>query len=69
MKRLVLPITRAQAEHAADVTARLREDEPPLGLEEREAICPSCTFAFLVPSRPTWGLCPDCFDPLEPVEV
>ena len=61
MKRLVLPHTRAQAEHAAEVTERLREEDPPLGLDLTEAICPACSLAFFVTDRVhSWGLCPDC---------
>ncbi len=59
--RIVLPHTRAQAEHAAEVTARLHEEEPPFGLDLAEAICPACALAFFVTDRVhSWGLCPDC---------
>lgn len=56
-------------EHAVEVTARLREDEPPLGLDESEAICPKCCLAYFVTNRAfDWGLCRDCLDvALEPV--
>lgn len=61
MKRVVLPHTRADAEHAAEVTERLREEEPPFGLALTEAICPACRLAFFVTDRVhSWGLCPDC---------
>lgn len=69
MSRRVLPHTRAQAEHAAEVTARLQADSPlvvdgvNLGLDEGEAICPSCSLAFFVSDRAhSWGLCRDCLD-------
>lgn len=65
MKRVVLPHTRAQAEHAAEVTERLREEEPPLGLTLHEAICPSCSLAFLVTDRAhSWGICRECMTDL-----
>lgn len=59
-------------EHAAEVTARLREDEQPLGLAPTEAICPRCTLAFFVREGAfSWGICPDCLadavSELEPV--
>lgn len=47
--------------HARDVTGRLRDDEPPMGLSHREAICPRCSLAFHVrESAFDWGVCPDC---------
>lgn len=65
--RIVLPHTRAQAEHAVEVTARLHEEEPitvdgvTVGLDLAEAICPACSLAFWVADRAhSWGLCPDC---------
>jgi hypothetical protein len=65
--RIVLPHTRAQAEHAAEVTARLHAEGPlivegtNLGLDLTEAICPACSLAFFVTDRVhSWGLCPDC---------
>lgn len=65
--RIVLPHTRAQAEHAAEVTERLREEGPVfvdgvnIGLDLIEAVCPSCSLAFLVTDRVgSWGLCLDC---------
>jgi len=65
MRRVVLPHSRAQAEHAAEVTERLREEEPPLGLDYKEAVCPACSLAFLVTDRAhSWGLCRDCLTDL-----
>lgn len=55
--------------HAAEVTERLREEEPPLGLDLSEAICPRCRLAFFVGERAfSWGVCSDCLgEPLQPV--
>lgn len=48
-------------EHAADVTAKLRADDPPLGMSEQEVVCPRCTLVFFIPTGvPFWGVCPDC---------
>lgn len=59
--RIVLPHTRAQAAHAEDVTAALREEEPPLAVALNEAVCPSCALVFTVTDRlHSWGLCRDC---------
>lgn len=67
MTTTVLPFTRAQAEHARDVTARLHEDGPlvvegvNVGLDLAEAICPACSLAFWVSDAAhSWGTCPDC---------
>lgn len=59
----VLPFTRAQAEHAQEVTLLLQEDDPPLGLDYTEAICPACSLAFFVTDRDhSWGMCRECFE-------
>ncbi|MGZ0151852.1 hypothetical protein ACXJJ3_32670 [Kribbella sp. WER1] len=40
-------------------TLRLRQEEPPLGLDEKEAICPSCNLAYFVPVSAR-VICRDC---------
>jgi len=45
--------------YAAEVTARLREEEPPLGLLLSEAVCPACLPAYWLPAG-TDGACRDC---------
>lgn len=54
-------MTVQHVEHAAEVTERLREDEPPLGLTLDEAVCPRCLMAYFVPAG-SWGVCRDCLD-------
>ena len=45
------------AHDAEAATARLRDDEPPLGLEDRESICPACNLVhWSTAVRP----CHDC---------
>jgi hypothetical protein len=53
-------MTHAQVIHAREVTERLREEEPPLGLDLREAVCHSCNLAFWVHDAFSWGVCPEC---------
>lgn len=67
-RRVVVPFTRLEKEHADDVTDRLRSDAPLLvdglniALDYGEAICPACDLAFWVASSAhSWGMCPDCF--------
>lgn len=63
--RIVIPTSRAVAEHAKALTVRLREDEPPAGLASNESICPVCLLTFCKPGD--WGLCPDCTGDLKKV--
>lgn len=43
----------------AEETLRLREEEPPLGLDETEVICPACRLAQHEGGF-SWGVCRDC---------
>lgn len=53
-------MTHAQVIHAEEVTARLRDEEPPFDLAPREAICHRCHLAYWVHAEFSWGRCPDC---------
>lgn len=57
MPNIVIPVSSREARHARELTERLREDEPPLGLDRTEIVCPVCQLASW--REGPFGLCPD----------
>jgi hypothetical protein len=58
MAAIVIPASSREGAWAKEVTHRLRDDEPPAGLDRNERVCPVCKLVF-VERVQAFGLCAD----------